>query len=99
MSQIDEIASIVSGYAVQDEPMADHTTLGVGGPADYFVDVASEDELCALMNYISANGLPWASVSRSTECSQRLPIFHLTTRSVSVRTLVNCLSSSMCSGA
>ena len=29
----------------EDEPMARHTTFGVGGPADFFVVAASQDEL------------------------------------------------------
>ena len=43
----------------ENELMASHTTLGVGGPADYFVEVANDDELAGLMKFISSNGLPW----------------------------------------
>lgn len=42
-----------------NESMAGYTTLGVGGPADYLVEVADEDELSSLMRYISSNALPW----------------------------------------
>ena len=58
MSRLDDLRKIVA-HVIENEPMAGHTTLGVGGPADYFAEVASEDELSALMTYISANSLPW----------------------------------------
>lgn len=43
----------------KNEPMASHTTLGVGGPADYYIEVESEEELAGLMKYISSHDLPW----------------------------------------
>lgn len=46
--------------------MAPHTTLGVGGPADYFVDIANEDELCCVMRYVHTNELPWMVVGDGT---------------------------------
>lgn len=45
--------------AVKDEPMSKHTTLGVGGVADYYIEVENENELARLMRHISAKGLPW----------------------------------------
>jgi len=54
-----DLRQIVRGRVAKDEPMAAYTTLGVGGPADYLVEVTSEDELAALMRYISQNCLPW----------------------------------------
>lgn len=59
MSLIDDLRRIVSGRVIENEPMAGHTTLGVGGPVDYYVEVADDDELSALMKYISKNRLPW----------------------------------------
>lgn len=58
MSRVEDLGKIAS-RVVEDEPMAGHTTLGVGGPADYFVEVADENELSGLMKYVSANGIPW----------------------------------------
>lgn len=59
MSLLDDLKKIVKGHVIQNEPMAGYTTLGVGGPADYLVEVSSEDELAALMRYISENVLQW----------------------------------------
>lgn len=58
MSRVEELEQIVA-RVIENEPMAGHTTLGVGGPADYFAEVADEEELSGLMRYISANALPW----------------------------------------
>lgn len=59
MSATDDLRSIVGDRVRENEPMSRHTTLGVGGPADYFVEVISEDELSALMAYVSSNSLDW----------------------------------------
>lgn len=59
LSLIDDLRRIITGRVTENEPMAGHTTLGVGGPADYYVEVADDDELSALMKYISENQLPW----------------------------------------
>jgi len=47
----DELAACVSAATVirRAEPMAKHTTLRVGGPADFFVEPASEAELAAVL--------------------------------------------------
>ncbi|MCE5313610.1 MAG: UDP-N-acetylmuramate dehydrogenase [Armatimonadota bacterium] len=59
MSVIDDLKLIATGRVTESEPMAGYTTLGVGGPADYFVEVSNEDELSALMLYISRHEIPW----------------------------------------
>jgi UDP-N-acetylmuramate dehydrogenase len=59
LSQLETLKQIVTGRVAKDEPMAGYTTLGVGGPADYFVEVMSEDELASLMRYIYENSISW----------------------------------------
>ena len=58
MSRTEDLKRIVSSV-IENEPMAGHTTLGVGGPADLYAEVANEDELSSLMRYVSAERLPW----------------------------------------
>ncbi|MHB9037345.1 MAG: UDP-N-acetylmuramate dehydrogenase [Armatimonadota bacterium] len=58
MSIFDDLKRI-AGQVSENEPMAGYTTLGVGGPADYLVEVSNEDELSALMLYISTSGISW----------------------------------------
>ncbi|MGQ9782488.1 MAG: UDP-N-acetylmuramate dehydrogenase [Armatimonadota bacterium] len=52
--------------AWENEPMAMHSTLGVGGPADIYAEVTSEFGLVSLMQYISSCGLPWMVVGDGT---------------------------------
>ena len=59
MSYLDDLCRLTTGHVAENEPLANRNTLGVGGPADYLVEVRSEDELSALMKYIAANNLPW----------------------------------------
>ena len=59
MSYLDDLRRLTTGYVAENVPLANRTTLGVGGPADYLVEVRSEDELSALMRYIAENDLPW----------------------------------------
>jgi UDP-N-acetylmuramate dehydrogenase len=66
MNHLDEIRRLVGGAVSENEPLAGHTTLGVGGPADVFVRVETEDDLSALMRYVSRHGLPWTILGDGT---------------------------------
>jgi len=41
-----------------DEPMARHTTFGIGGPADYYAVAATEDQLLSLTDIARRHGVP-----------------------------------------
>ncbi len=41
-----------------DEPMRDHTTFRIGGPADLFVAPSTTEELCALIDFFTASTVP-----------------------------------------
>ena len=43
----------------QDEPMKNHTTFRVGGPARYFVSPANASELAAVLDACRRDGSPW----------------------------------------
>jgi len=66
MNHVDEIRRLVGGAVTENEPLAGHTTLGVGGPADVFARVETEDDLSALMRYVSRHGLPWTILGDGT---------------------------------
>lgn len=55
----DALQGLISGSVKLDEPMSAHTTLGVGGPADVYAEVSTEDELSAVMAYVSSHEVPW----------------------------------------
>ena len=49
-------AALVEGELAHDEPMAEHTTFKVGGPADLFARPANEDEFVACVRACRAHG-------------------------------------------
>ena len=54
-----EIAGCVSNATLlrRDEPMARHTTLRVGGPADVFVEPATEADLAAILKFCAQHAV------------------------------------------
>jgi UDP-N-acetylenolpyruvoylglucosamine reductase len=63
-----ELAEHVSPATVirRDEPVARHTTLRVGGPADVYVEPASEADLSAILKYCGAHGVPFFVIGRGS---------------------------------
>lgn len=63
-----ELAACVSSATVIhcDEPMAKHTTLRVGGPADFFAEPASEADLAAILKYCSGRGVKFFILGRGS---------------------------------
>jgi UDP-N-acetylenolpyruvoylglucosamine reductase len=68
MTIADEIAGRVSSATVirRDEPLAKHTTLRVGGPADAYVEPASEVDLAAVLKFCGARGVPLFVIGRGS---------------------------------
>jgi UDP-N-acetylenolpyruvoylglucosamine reductase len=64
----DEIAGRVSSATVirRDEPMAKHTTLRVGGPADMYVEPASETDLAAVLKFCSEHDVKFFILGRGS---------------------------------
>jgi UDP-N-acetylmuramate dehydrogenase len=44
------------------EPMSAHTTFGIGGPADFYLKIASAAELSALLPALDAADIPWLAL-------------------------------------
>ena len=49
-----------------DEPLSQHTTWRVGGPADLFIYPRSKDELERAMQIVRRHGLPWRVIGRGS---------------------------------
>lgn len=43
----------------REEPLARHTTFRIGGPAEYFVEVAARAELAAVLRFVQATQVPF----------------------------------------
>src|SRR4051794_27852171 len=80
-----ELAKQVSRETVirADEPLARRTTLRVGGPADLYVEPASENDLSAVLKFCSERNLPLFVLGRGS---------NLLVRDGGFRGMVICLS-------
>ena len=80
-----ELVACVSGATVirAGEPLARHTTLRVGGPADVYVEPASEIDLAAVIRFCAERQSPFFILGRGS---------NLLVRDGGVRGVVICLS-------
>ena len=53
-----ELERAAKAAALADEPMSGHTTIRLGGPADYMVSPAGTEELAATLRWAHANSVP-----------------------------------------
>ena len=58
-SVCDFVRGSLRGEVKQDEPLARHTSLKVGGPADCFALPADRDDLVALVGSLDREQIPW----------------------------------------
>jgi UDP-N-acetylenolpyruvoylglucosamine reductase len=81
----DELAAQVSPATLirRDEPMARHTTLRVGGPADVYVEPASEADLALVLQWCGERGVNFFILGRGS---------NLLVRDGGFRGVVICLS-------
>ncbi len=63
-----ELAGCVSPATVirRNEPLAKHTTLRVGGPADVYVEPASEEDLAAIVKFCGNNDIKFFILGRGS---------------------------------
>jgi len=80
----DDLAGRVSALTSlrRDEPLAARTTMRVGGPADMFVEPASEADLGAVLKFCAERRLPWFVLGRGS---------NLLIRDGGIRGVVLCL--------
>jgi UDP-N-acetylenolpyruvoylglucosamine reductase len=81
----DEMGAHVSRATLirRDEPLAKHTTLRLGGPADVYVEPASEADLAAILKFCAGRDLPFFMLGRGS---------NLLVRDGGVRGVVICLA-------
>ena len=82
----DELAARVSPATVikRDEPMARHTTLRVGGPADFYIEPANENDLAAILKCCQERRIKFFILGRGS---------NLLVRDGGFRGVVICLAS------
>jgi UDP-N-acetylenolpyruvoylglucosamine reductase len=81
----DELAARVSRVTVirRDEPLATHTTMRIGGPADVYVEPASEADLASVLKFCSERDVPFFILGRGS---------NLLVRDGGIRGVVICLA-------
>lgn len=57
-----DIESLFGDRLRRDEPLAKHGTLRIGGPASYWIEASSVEELRAALGFAEENDLPWVVV-------------------------------------
>jgi len=57
INNIEEFLPSINCNYKCNEPLSKHTTLCIGGSADYFVEVATEDQLVSLLKFIKENNV------------------------------------------
>lgn len=62
-----EIQRRIGAKTIRDEPMARHTTMRVGGPADLYVVVHNAFELRALVRFVRARRIPYLLLGRGSD--------------------------------
>ena len=74
----DEIAGHVSRATVikRAEPLAKHTTLRVGGPADFYIEPASEEDLADIVKFCGAHEIKFFILGRGSNLLVRDGGFH-----------------------
>ena len=63
---IAELQALNIGKVKENELLASHTTIKIGGPADLFIEPASIDELKKVMNVIKKYHLKWRAIGRGS---------------------------------
>lgn len=63
---LDELTRIAPDQVLADEPMARHTSFGLGGPADLFVEPSDASTFRACVDYLAAAGVPVTLLGRGT---------------------------------
>ena len=81
----DALAACVSRTTVirRDEPLAKHTTMRIGGPADVYVEPASEADLANVLKFCAERDMPFFILGRGS---------NLLVRDGGVRGVVICLA-------
>jgi UDP-N-acetylmuramate dehydrogenase len=54
------------GKVVQNEPLAKHTTIKIGGPAEIFVEPSSIEHLKKTMDTVTESVVPWRAIGRGS---------------------------------
>lgn len=61
-----ELQALNIGKVKRNEPLSQHTTIKIGGPADLFIEPSTVENLKKVMGVIKKNELPWRAIGRGS---------------------------------
>ena len=61
-----QLRNLQVGKVLMNEPLANHTTMKIGGPADLFIEPSSIESLEKVMKIIKTHHLPWRVIGRGS---------------------------------
>ncbi|WP_026560464.1 UDP-N-acetylmuramate dehydrogenase [Bacillus sp. J37] len=61
-----ELTEANIGKVLENEPLAKHTTIKIGGPADVYIEPNSTDSLCKAIEIIKDNNVKWTVIGRGS---------------------------------
>jgi UDP-N-acetylmuramate dehydrogenase len=61
-----EIQELNIGKVKRKEPLSQHTTMKIGGPADLFIEPSSLENIQKVMTFIKERQLPWRAIGRGS---------------------------------
>lgn len=62
----EELSAMKIGKVKMDEPLALHTTIKIGGPADLFIEPDSIENLAKVMKFAADKQIPWTVIGRGS---------------------------------
>lgn len=63
---IEELTALKVGKVKENEPLANHTTIKIGGPADIFIEPSSIEDLQKTMELIRNHKVKWRAIGRGS---------------------------------
>ncbi|WP_282154673.1 UDP-N-acetylmuramate dehydrogenase [Cytobacillus gottheilii] len=63
---IEELQTLNAGKIKENEPLANHTTMKIGGPADLYIEPSSVDSLKQIMELIQKHNIKWTAIGRGS---------------------------------
>jgi UDP-N-acetylmuramate dehydrogenase len=63
---VEKLKELQVGKVLENEPLANHTTMKIGGPADVFIEPSSIENLEKTMEVVREYGLKWTVIGRGS---------------------------------
>jgi UDP-N-acetylmuramate dehydrogenase len=61
-----ELQTLNVGKVKENEPLSQHTTIKIGGPADLFIEPSSVENVKQVMEVIKKHGIEWRAIGRGS---------------------------------